>query len=329
MRVISFLQESPIRAQGHVPGGFPTGAHTTMAIPFVRDFTFEYGVAERLSPLVTRVIADNPGPFTYTGTGVFIVGGTEEVCVIDPGPTTPDHVAAMDRALEGKRVTHVLVTHHHIDHSPLAAPLAEKHGCKVYGYGTQPTPPQGGEIRLEAGDDLSFKPDVEIRDGHVFHGPDWTLEAIHTPGHTSNHLCYALEKTKTLFSGDHIMGWSTSVVSPPDGDMGDYLASLRRILDLDFNIIRPTHGPAIMDVRPFVQAYIDHRLNRETQIMGAIDAGLTNIGDIVAKLYADVDKRLHPAAAHSVLSHLIHMRKTGRVTAEGPDGLRQTYALAA
>ncbi|MGB3456752.1 MAG: MBL fold metallo-hydrolase [Litorimonas sp.] len=300
-----------------------------MAIPFVRDFSFEYGVPDRLSPRVTRVIADNPGPFTYTGTGVFIVGGGDEVCVIDPGPVTDRHVAAIDAALEGKRVTHVLVTHHHIDHSPLARPLADKHGCQVYGYGTQPVPPQGGETRLEAGDDLSFSPDVEIRDGARFTGPDWTLTAIHTPGHTSNHLCFALKEERCLFSGDHIMGWSTSVVSPPDGDMGDYLASLRRILDMDFDVIRPTHGPAITDVQPFVQAYIDHRLARETQILGAIEGGLSTIGDIVAELYKDVDKRLHPAAAHSVLSHLIHMRKTGRVEADGPDGLRQGYRLAA
>ncbi len=300
-----------------------------MAIPFVRDFTFEYGKAERLSPLVTRVIADNPGPFTYTGTGVFIVGAGDSVCVIDPGPVTDAHVAAIDAALEGKRVSHVLVTHHHIDHSPLAAPLAAKHGCKVYGYGTQPVAPQGGEIRLEAGDDLSFKPDVEIRDGERFKGPDWTLTAIHTPGHTSNHLCYALDEENCLFSGDHIMGWSTSVVSPPDGDMGDYLASLDRILAMDFDIIRPTHGPAITEVRPFVQAYIDHRMAREAQILGAIGSGLLSIGDIVAELYKDVDKRLHPAAAHSVLSHLIHMRKTGRVEADGPDGLRREYRLVA
>ena len=170
-----------------------------MAIPFIRDFSFDYGTAERLSPLVTRVIADNPGPFTYTGTGVYIVGGGESVCVIDPGPTSENHVAAIHRALDGKRVSHVLVTHHHIDHSPLAAPLAARHGCKVYGYGMQPVPPQGGEIRLEAGDDLSFKPDVEIRDGHRFEGPDWTINTIHTPGHTSNHTCFAFNNGSVCF----------------------------------------------------------------------------------------------------------------------------------
>jgi len=298
-----------------------------MAIPFVRRFDFEYGVVAQLSPLVQRVIADNPGPFTYTGTGVFIIGD-KSVCVIDPGPTTPDHMLAIDRALEGRSVSHVLVTHHHVDHSPLAKPLAEKHGCKVYGFGVQPVPPQDGEVRLEAGDDLAFKPDVEIRDGHIVKGEGWTMEAIHTPGHTSNHLCYALQEENTLFSGDHIMGWSTSVVSPPDGHMGDYLTSLKTVLDREFDILRPTHGPAITEVRPFVQAYIDHRLAREEQILSALDQGLDKIGDIVTLLYKDIDKRLHPAAAHSVLSHMIHLRETGRVTTDGQDGLRQSYALA-
>lgn len=297
-----------------------------MSIPFVRNYDFEYGRCDQLSPMVQRVVADNPGPFTYTGTGVFIIGGAN-VAVIDPGPTTPAHKAALEKALEGRAVTHVLVTHHHIDHSPLAKPLAEAHGCKVYGYGLQPRPPQGGEVRLEAGDDLTFKPDVEIRDGEIIKGDGWTIEAIHTPGHTSNHLCYDLKEENTLFSGDHIMGWSTSVVSPPDGDMGDYLNSLRRIYDRHFDILRPTHGPAITDVDVFVKAYIDHRLAREAQIANALQSGLNNIFDIVGTLYADIDKRLHPAAAHSVLSHLIHMRQEGRVRADGPDGLKQDYFL--
>lgn len=297
-------------------------------IPFVKDFEFKYGEAQQLSPLISRIIANNPGPFTYTGTGVFIVG-TDEVAVIDPGPTAPEHITAIENALVGKSVSHVLVTHHHIDHSPLAAPLAAKHGCKVYGYGQQPQLPDGGEIRMEAGDDLTFKPDVEIRDGHVFNGKGWTIEAIHTPGHTSNHMCYALKEENTLFSGDHIMGWSTSVVSPPDGDMGDYLRCLNVIKDRHFDIIRPTHGPAITDVKPFVQAYIDHRLDRERQIYEALESGLIQINDIVAKMYADIDKRLHPAAAHSVLAHLIHMVDSGRVDCDGETTLKGSYRLAA
>jgi len=297
-----------------------------MGIPFVKTFDFQYGEVTQLSPMVQRVVADNPGPFTYTGTGVYIIGD-KNVCVIDPGPTTDNHKAAIAKALEGRVVTHILVTHHHIDHSPMARPLADQFGCRVYGYGVQPVPPKGGEVRLEAGDDLSFKPDVEIRNGHVVNGDGWTIEAIHTPGHTSNHLCYALKEENTLFSGDHIMGWSTSVVSPPDGHMGDYLRSLETILDRDFDIIRPTHGPAITEVRPFVQAYLDHRLERERQILDVLGRGIEKIADIVIELYQHVDKRLHPAAAHSVLAHIIHLRETGRVTADGIDGLRQSYRL--
>lgn len=295
-------------------------------IPFVKSFDFEYGVAAQLSPLVRRVVADNPGPFTYTGTGVYIVG-TDEVCVIDPGPTTPAHMTAIDDALDGLTVTHVLVTHHHIDHSPLAAPLAAKHGCKVYGYGIQARPPEGGDVRMEAGDDLSFQPDIQVEDGDIITGKGWTIEAIHTPGHTSNHMCYALAEENLLFSGDHIMGWSTSVISPPDGDMGDYLRSLNRILERNFNIIWPTHGPAIRDVQVFVQAYIDHRLKRETQIIAALSRGHSQIMDIVPDLYTDIDKRLYPAAAHSVLAHLIHLVNTGRVICHNDTGLRGDYVL--
>lgn len=296
-------------------------------IPFVKDFEFEYGKPVQLSPLIRRVVADNPGPFTYTGTGVYIIG-TDEVAVIDPGPINESHRSALDAALEGLTVTHILVTHHHIDHSPLAGPLAAKHGCKVYGYGLQIREPEGGEVRLEAGDDLGFKPDIEIRDGDIIRGKDWTMRALHTPGHTSNHMCYALEEEKTLFSGDHIMGWSTTVISPPDGDMGDYLLSLDHIKAQDFDKIWPTHGPCIEDPASFVQAYIDHRRHREQQIIDKVSEGHSTITDIVTELYQHVDKRLHPAAAHSVLAHIIHLVDTGRVISDSPPGLRSEYTIA-
>jgi len=297
-----------------------------MTIPFVREFDFEYGVCQPISPLIERVVADNPGPFTYTGTGVYIIGD-KNVAVIDPGPAIENHKAALKKALEGRRGTHVLVTHHHIDHCPMAAPLAEEHGCQVYGYGLQTRKPVDGEVRLEAGDDLNFKPDIEICNGLKINGDGWTIEAIHTPGHTSNHMCYALREENVLFSGDHIMGWSTSVVSPPDGHMGDYLNSLENILARKFNRIIPTHGPIIENPQEFVQAYIDHRLDRERQICKALENGLTEIMQIVEHLYTEIDKRLYPAAAHSVLAHLIRLREIGRVTANGNDGLKTEYSL--
>lgn len=296
------------------------------SIPFVREFDFEYGRCDQLSPLVRRVVANNPGPFTYTGTGVYIIG-RGEVAVIDPGPVIDEHVAALEAALEGERVTHVFVTHHHLDHSPMAHPLARKHGAKVYGYGPQSIAPAGGEVRLEAGDDVGFQPDVEIRDGDTFAGPGWTVEALHTPGHTSNHVCYALKEENTLFAGDHVMAWSTSVISPPDGHMGDYLRELARIRDRDFDLLWPTHGPAVREPRQFIQAYIDHRMERERQILEQMAAGQDTIRAMVEVMYADIDKRLHPAAAHSVLSHMIHLVETGRAHCEGEPGLQSVYRL--
>lgn len=297
------------------------------AIPFKREFEFEYGRCDKLSPLIRRVVAPNPGPFTFTGTGVYIVGrGT--VAVIDPGPVLPGHEAALEAALEGETVSHVLVTHHHLDHSPLAAGLAARHGCKVHGMRPKATPPSGGEVRMEAGDDLGFRPDVEISDGDVFTGPGWTLEALHTPGHTSNHVCYALKEENTLFSGDHVMAWSTSVVSPPDGDMGDYIRQLERIRRRGFTRLWPTHGPAVDAPDTFLSAYIEHRRSRERQILIELEQGRTSIREMVASMYSDVDKRLHPAAAHSVLAHIIHLVEQGRVATAGEPGLESEYRLA-
>lgn len=297
------------------------------AIPFKRELEFQYGRCDSLSPLIRRVIAPNPGPFTFTGTGVYIVGhGT--VAVIDPGPVLPEHEAALDAALQGESVSHVLVTHHHMDHSPLAARLAAKHGAKTYGRRPKPTEPSGGEVRMEAGDDLGFRPDVEIADGDLFTGPGWTIEALHTPGHTSNHVCYALKEENVLFSGDHVMAWSTSVVSPPDGHMGDYVRQLERIRKRGFARLWPTHGPAVEEPDTFLDAYIAHRRERERQILAELAKGNTKIRDMVASIYADVDKRLHPAAAHSVLAHIIHLVERGEVTTSGTPGLESEYRLA-
>lgn len=295
-------------------------------IPYVREMDFEYGQVTRLSPLVRRVVANNPGAFTYYGTGVYIIGnGT--VCVIDPGPAIPEHLEALKAAIEGETISHVVVTHSHMDHSPLAHPLAEWAGCKVYGRAAGA--PSEAEVRMEAGDDLSFKPDVTVGDGDVFKGPGWTMDVIETPGHTSNHLCFGLREEQTLFSGDHIMGWSTTVISPPDGDMGDYFNSLEKVRDMGFSKIVPTHGPPVTeDVTGFIQAYIDHRKKREAAILARLEAGDTRIPEMVRTIYADVDKSLHPAACHSVLGHMIHLVKDGRVKAEKGATIDGTYRTA-
>jgi glyoxylase-like metal-dependent hydrolase (beta-lactamase superfamily II) len=297
-----------------------------MPIPFVREIDVDYGRVEQVSPLVRRVIANNPGAFTYTGTGVYIIG-RGKVAVIDPGPEISAHFEALKRALEGEEVTHVLVTHSHMDHSPLAHPLARWAGCKVYAKG--PAIPTEAEVRMEAGDDLNFRPDVTIGDGWTCSGPGWTIEAIETPGHTSNHVCYALREENALFSGDHVMGWSTTVISPPDGDMGDYLASLEKVRDRGFDIIWPTHGPPVTDnPSGFIQAYIDHRRAREAAILERLAAGDETIPNMVKTIYAGVDKKLHPAACHSVLGHMIQLVKEGRVaTPDNKPGVQSPYRM--
>ncbi|MGH7023827.1 MAG: MBL fold metallo-hydrolase [Caulobacteraceae bacterium] len=295
-------------------------------IPYVRDLDFEYGRCDEVSPLIRRVIANNPGPFTYLGTGTYIVGHGE-VAVIDPGPDDPAHLRAILRAIEGERVSHILVTHHHADHSPLARALKTETGAPVFGCAVA-RPPVEGTVRLEAGYD-DFTPDVSICGGATIEGRGWTVEAIPTPGHTSNHICYALAEENALFSGDHIMGWSTTVITPPDGDMGDYLASLDKVNARGFATLWPTHGPPIRDVGPFIDAYIAHRREREAQILGELAAGETRIKAMVPRLYAAVDQRLWPAAAHSVLAHMLELVKTGRVTADGPPGIGSEYRLAA
>jgi glyoxylase-like metal-dependent hydrolase (beta-lactamase superfamily II) len=283
-------------------------------------------VEQRISPLISRVLADNPGPFTFKGTGVYIVGA-RDVAVIDPGPDIPAHVAALKRALEGRRVTHILVTHTHSDHSPAAAPLKEWSGAPTYAFGPHGSGKADEGVRVEEGGDRAFVPDMRVKDGDVIEGSGFRLECVYTPGHTSNHMCYALEEEKSLFTGDHVMGWSTTVVTPPDGDMAAYMASLRKLLARDDRILYPTHGGPVRDPKPFVQAYIDHRLEREAQIVACLRHGIAAIPEMVARIYADVDRRLHPAAARSVLAHLIQMQQEGRVAVDGA-GAEARYRLA-
>ena len=294
-------------------------------IPFVREIKFDYGACDKVSPLIRRVVANNPGPFTFLGTGTYIVGH-DEVAVIDPGPDMADHLTAILDAVEGERITHILLTHHHSDHSPLTEPLKVLTGATVVGCAVPQVIDDSG-VQVEAGYGAPIVHDVEVCDGAVIKGPGWTLEAIPTPGHTSNHICYALKEENALFSGDHIMGWSTTVITPPDGDMADYFRSLDLIKARNFQTLWPTHGPPITDVAPFIDAYAAHRRDRERQILDAIDKGLRTIGDMVPVLYAATDKRLHPAAARSVLAHLIQLAGEGRVLTDGAAGPASTYRL--
>ena len=289
----------------------------TVAIPFIREMQFHYGEPEAISLRIRRVVARNPGPFTFHGTGAHIVGHNR-VAVIDPGPDDPAQLTALLAATEGECITHIFVTHAHMDHSPLARPLAEATGAVVLAGAGRPRPSCGG-ARLEAGDDLSFQPDIELADGERFHGPDWTIEAVATPGHTSTHFAYALIEENTLFPGDCVMGWSTSVVSPPDGDMGDYMASLEKIRARNFDVLLPAHGPPVREPQALLDAYIAHRRTRERQITACLDAcGAATARDLVRNIYVDVAPRLHPAATHSVLAHLFDLYRRGLIGLSGP-----------
>lgn len=293
-----------------------------MALTFHREMTFEYGRPAALSPMVRRIIARNPSAFTFHGTGTYIVGHGD-VAVIDPGPARPDHVEALLAAVSGERVTDILVTHTHIDHSPATAALKAATGARTWGFGPHPGTGEDGE----EGGDRTFVPDMKLNDGETVGGNGWTFTALHTPGHISNHLCFALAEEKALFSGDHVMGWSTSVISPPDGSMADYFASLRKLLARDDRIYYPTHGPPIPDPRAFVAGYIAHREERERQILACLNQGLHTIPQMVAAIYRDVPAQLHAPAARSVLAHLIHMVGDGRIRADRQPGLGSRYDL--
>ena len=298
-----------------------------VAIPYRRDLKFEYGAVGTLSPLIRRVICRNPSAFTFHGTGTYIVG-RGKVAVIDPGPDDPAHVAALADALRGETITHHMITHTHRDHSPATAALQRQAGGKSYGFGPHGSGRQGGvHDQVEEGGDMAFRPDVTVRDGDVIEGDGWTLEAVYTPGHTSNHVCYALKQEKVLFPGDHVMGWSTTIVSPPDGDMLAYMTSLEKLLRRDDARYWPTHGPAIDEPRAFVAALIEHRRDRERQILACLKDGVGQIPAMVKVMYADVNPGLHGAAARSVLAHLIHMVDTGRVACDSEPRLGASYRL--
>jgi len=288
-----------------------------------------HGEAVRLSPLVRRIVADNPGPFTYTGSGSYIVGrGT--VAVIDPGPADERHIEALIRATAGERIARILVTHTHSDHSGGAAMLAAETGAPTAGFGPHGAAADeraepGGPV--EEGADRDFVPDCSLADGERIAGPGWTLAAVHTPGHTANHLCFALPQENALFTGDHVMGWSTTVIAPPDGDMSAYLDSLARVRDRGDAVLWPTHGPPIPHPRGYVEGLIAHRLAREAAILGCLDRTACRIPEIVNALYADVPRELHPAAARSVHAHLIRLVTQGRAICDGPPSLDSVYLL--
>jgi glyoxylase-like metal-dependent hydrolase (beta-lactamase superfamily II) len=298
-------------------------------IPFVKDIDFKPGAPDEVLPGVRRVIANNPGPFTFTGTGTYIIG-KGEVAVIDPGPMDEKHLDALMETLKGERVSHILVTHTHSDHCGGARAFAERTKAPILAFGEHPVRKKESDApALDEGADYSFAPDEAIGDAAVIEGPGWRIEAAHTPGHLSNHLCFSLPDHGALFTGDHMMGWATTVVAPPDGDMTAYMESLDLLLSRDDAIYLPTHGAPIKKPRRFVRAVKTHRLMRDAQIVEQIRKGRTRIKDIVPVMYADVDKRLHGAAALNVLAHLIRLVTIGRVECEGSPGMHKSFTLKA
>ncbi len=269
-----------------------------------------YAIAEQVSPLVRRVLARNASPFSYTGTQTYLVGHGE-VAVIDPGPLgdDPAHVGELIRLLDGETISAIMCTHTHRDHSPAAAPLSAATGAPV--IGCAPLVIEDDGPRSDASFDPTYTPTRVLVDGEQLTGPSWTLTAVATPGHTSNHLCYALEEEKALFSGDHVMGWSTTVISPPDGDMTDYMRSMAKLLKRDDELYYPAHGPAVTRPKRLVRGMIVHRRQRERQIIKHLEEGQSRIEEMVPFMYKSVDKRLWPAAGRSVLAHLIDMRDRG------------------
>ena len=296
-------------------------------IPFVRQMAFEYGRFDQVSPRIRRVIAENPGPFTFHGTGTYIVGDGE-VAVIDPGPLVEKHLEALKAAVAGETVAAILVTHDHADHAPLAAAFARETGAPILGGEPHPgrqAPPKG----VEEGVDRLYRPARVLADGERIEGRDWTLRALATPGHTANHICFALEEERALFTGDHIMGWSTTVITPPDGDMTQYYASLGKVIAGGFKTLWPTHGPPVTDPEPFLKAYLNHRLRREEAIRAVLARGAATIESLVAEVYVGLDPRLRNAAASSVLAHLLHLVRKGEVVSDGRPGLDSGFALKA
>ncbi len=299
-------------------------------IPYNKAFDLKPGRAEEVAPGVRAVVADNPGPFTFKGTVSYVVG-RGKVAIVDPGPDDDAHIAALLDAIRGETVTHILVTHTHRDHSPAVPKVKAATGAKVYAQGPhRPARPLhiGETNRLDASADLDFRPDIALGDGEVVSGDGWTIEAVATPGHTANHLAYAFKESDLLFSGDHVMAWSTSIVAPPDGAMSDYMASLAKLARRNEAIYLPGHGGPVREAPRFVQKLIGHREGREASILRRLGKGATDIPTLVRAIYIGLDPRLVGAAALSVLAHLEDLVARGIVATEGVPAIGGTYRLA-
>lgn len=298
-----------------------------VSLPLNRELSFEYGTIEQVAPGIRRLVANNPSPFTFHGTGTYIIG-TGSVAVIDPGPRDPEHIDALLRGLGDERISHVLVTHTHMDHSPGCALLRERVDAPTVGYGPHGAGKAEDGVVVEEGGDMAFDPDIVARDGDIIEGEGWSVECVYTPGHTSNHLCFAYREQRALFTGDHVMGWSTSIVSPPDGDMAQYLDSLNKLLDRDDETYWPTHGAPVTEPKTLVRAFIAHRREREEQILERLEAGDRRIDAMVPTMYVGTPEFMYPAAARSVFAAMAYLVQRGDVVCDGDPTLTSEYRLS-
>ena len=299
-------------------------------IPFDKNLDLAPDVVDEPTPGVRRIMANNPGPFTFKGTVSYIIG-RGQVAIVDPGPDDPVHIGALLDAVRNETVTHIFVTHTHRDHSPAVPAIKKTTGASVYAEGPHRAarPLHIGEHNpLDASADRDFRPDVALRDGEVVSGDDWAIEAVTTPGHTANHMAYALKGKSTLFAGDHVMGWATSIVAPPDGAMSDYMHSLAKLARRSETVYLPGHGPVIADAPRFVNYYILHRKAREDSILHRLSKGATDIPTIVRAIYIGIDPRLTGAAGLSVLAHLEDLVARGVVETDGQPAINGIYRLA-
>ena len=300
-------------------------------IPFNKKLDLVPDTVDEPASGVRRVMANNPGPFTFKGTLSYIVG-RGKVAIVDPGPEDAAHTQALLDAVRGETVTHIFVTHTHRDHSPGVRALKAQTGATVYAEGPHRAarPLHIGEYNpLDSSGDHEFMADVRLKDGELVEGDGWVIEGITTPGHTANHMAFALRGKNILFAGDHVMGWSTSIVAPPDGAMSDYMASLHKLARRDEALYFPGHGPAIPDAKRFVNYYILHRRAREASILHRLGKGATDIPTIVRAIYIGIDPRLTGAAGLSVLAHMEDLVARGLVKTDGPTAINGVYRVAA
>jgi glyoxylase-like metal-dependent hydrolase (beta-lactamase superfamily II) len=299
-------------------------------IPFDRSFDLPPGKVEEVLPGIRRLLANNPSPFTFKGTVSYIVG-RGQIAVIDPGPLDEAHIAALLDAVRGETVTHIFVTHTHRDHSPAVPRIKAATGALVLAEGPHRAarPLHVGEApRLDASNDVDFRPDRALADGEIVHGSGWTIEAVATPGHTANHMAFAYQEANVLFSGDHVMAWSTPIVAPPDGAMSDYMASLDKLTQRSEPVYLPGHGAMVREAPRFVQHYIRHRQAREAAILRRLARGETDIPAIVRAIYIGLDPRLIRAAGLSVLAHLEDLVTRGLVATHGQPAVDGRYRLS-